>query len=214
MTVKRKSTWVRTGFAYARLIHIYISTLLFGLVIFFCITGITLNHRWYGPSTVTNERVILLSPTQITAWSLRKKETEPWNPNLNRIHTYFKEQLNFPNTHSIDLDNEAREIILEFKVPAGFATAIISEPEAKVYLDTEQGEVLGILNDLHKGRHSGTVWFWLIDISAALMTLFAITGMVIIFQGKKNRRSGILLAVLGALTPFVLYISFVPSISN
>ncbi len=210
MVVKQHKTWHRKIFTYARLIHIYVSTLLFGLLVFFCISGITLNHRWYGSNNHNSFQETPLTDRLYNEWALNQSES--WTPNLNRINHYFMDSYRFPPAHNIEIDPSTWEIILDFNVPAGYATAIISEPEKRISLETERGGTLAMINDLHKGRYSGAVWFWLLDVSAALITLFAITGIIILFQGKKNKKIGVFLSVLGILTPVFLFLIFVPNI--
>jgi hypothetical protein len=71
--------------------------------------------------------------------------------------------------------------------------------------------LVAVLNDLHKGRDTGRVWSWVIDISAAFMTLISLTGMILIYFVKKHRFNGLLLAVFGALLSYVIFRLWVPS---
>ena len=43
------------------------------------------------------------------------------------------------------------------------------------------------LNDLHKGRHTGVVWSWFIDIFAVCCLVFCITGFLILKVHASNR---------------------------
>jgi hypothetical protein len=79
-------------------------------------------------------------------------------------------------------------------------------------LEYRTGDTLSVINDLHKGRHSGAVWSWVIDISAFLMIFFALTGYVIMFQNKKHRRLAVVFSIAGLISPIVLYLLFVPRV--
>jgi hypothetical protein len=46
------------------------------------------------------------------------------------------------------------------------------------------------------------------------MILFAITGMIILFQNRKKRLAGIWITVLGVVTPLVIYSCWVPQIKG
>ena len=74
----------------------------------------------------------------------------------------------------------------------------------------------GARADAHEeeGRHTGEAWSWVIDISAVLMILFSITGMIILFQNRKKRLVGIWLTVLGVATPAVIYLCWVPQLKG
>jgi hypothetical protein len=200
----------REFFKIARWVHVYVSTALFSLLVFFAITGITLNHNWYdthgGSQSLQTHSV---TPAQITSWGMG----DDWQPKVDTITDYLTEQFQLGVPASIDIDPELREIYVEYQVPAGFASAIISAELLELSLELEQGSLLALLNDLHKGRHSGATWFWLIDISAGLMVLFAITGLVILFHGRKYRVGGSWATMLGLATPVVLFLYFVPRVS-
>lgn len=211
MAARKNKNGRRKFFSFSRAVHVYTSTYLFGLLLFFCLSGITLNHRWYGSDATSTLNEIPLNSDLLDRWGLADENS--WRPNLNEIGQYFNDAYDFGAAHSIDIDEDYREVVLNFKVPAGFAMAIVSARDKNIILEIERGAVLGVLNDLHKGRHSGSVWFWLIDVSAGLMCIFAITGMIILFQGKKFRMSGSLLAFFGLATPICIYLFFVPKAS-
>ncbi|MBX2859039.1 MAG: PepSY-associated TM helix domain-containing protein [Cellvibrionaceae bacterium] len=207
MSYRSPLNWRRQLFYFARLTHIYTSTFLLALVVFFCLTGVTLNHRWYGDSDHRLEE-FPLDVAQLREWQLLPGES--WQPNLNRIRNFIMEKWQFPPPHSIDMDAEIFEILLDFKVPAGFASVTIVSEERLMLLEIEQGSAIGVLNDLHKGRHSGKIWFWLLDISAVLIAIFALSGLLILYQGKRHRRDGTLLVVGGLITPLIIFLLYVP----
>lgn len=195
-----------------RWLHIYFSSALFVLLVFFCVTGITLNHRWYGSEHNTETlSETALSLQQLEAWEFYG---DPWQPKVDQLLDYLKQNHGLRNSKSIDLDEAAKEVVIEYRVPAGFASAIFSAEEKILYLEQEKGSTLGILNDLHKGRHSGKVWFWLIDISAVFMILFGVSGALLLIYGKKHRRGASLAMLAGLVSPWALYLIFVPSVGG
>jgi hypothetical protein len=66
------------------------------------------------------------------------------------------------------------------------------------------------LNGSHKGRDSGTAGAAIIDVSAGLMTLVSLSGLVLIFFLQKRRVSGLLAVAIGALLCWVVYAVWVP----
>ena len=64
---------------------------------------------------------------------------------------------------------------------------------------------VGLINDLHKGRDTGPGWSMFIDISAALLALVSLTGMVLLLFLKRRRPSGLLIAALGLLLAWLVY---------
>lgn len=215
---KSKKKHLNKAFKVSRWLHVYSSTALFALLIFFCITGIWLNHRWYDEENYSQQYVEYeLSDEMYLGWDLlldTSTEEQIWTPDTTAIAEYLRQEQGLKQPSSMDIDADLGELAIEYKVPAGFASVLIISEEQLMTIETETGSTVGILNDLHKGRNSGSVWYWVIDLSAALIFIFAITGMIILFQGKKYRREGLLSALAGVVTPLIIYFLFVPSIGN
>lgn len=55
---------------------------------------------------------------------------------------------------------------------------------AQAELDVTDYGWVARLNDLHKGRHSGEAWKWLIDASALLMLVFILSGVALLLPKK------------------------------
>ena len=66
------------------------------------------------------------------------------------------------------------------------------------------------MNDLHKGRDSGSAWSKVIDASAILMTIVALSGIILVCFIKRRRLSGLIIAVIGMLLCYAVYKIFVP----
>jgi hypothetical protein len=69
---------------------------------------------------------------------------------------------------------------------------------------------VAIINDLHKGRDTGKVWAAIIDISAILMVLLSLSGLVLIFFLHKKLRSGLIALAAGTVLCYVVYQIWVP----
>lgn len=201
-----KWKWTTTPFAkqlfsVSRMLHLYISAALFSLLVFFCFTGITLNHSdWVSQGEDRNTSFALPFDTTGDQYQL---DATPLIAELNRRYALGK-----PKEISVDLD--MREVTLDYSVPAGYAFVTWFIEEGWVEIEYQQGTMLSIMNDLHKGRHSGFAWRWVIDISAVLMLLFAVTGLIILLQQIKRRQTGLWCVFIGTLTPFVVYLLWVP----
>ncbi len=68
---------------------------------------------------------------------------------------------------------------------------------------TQQGFV-AVMNDLHKGRDTGSGWRWVIDVSAGFLVLISVTGLVMQFFLRKRRRSALTVAALGGAVSVAL----------
>ncbi len=55
------------------------------------------------------------------------------------------------------------------------------------------------MNDLHKGRDTGSSWKWLIDASAVVLIVISLTGIVLQLVLRKRRRSAFVTAGVGSV---------------
>jgi hypothetical protein len=91
--------------------------------------------------------------------------------------------------------------------PGGDAWLRIAADGAAEYEKTDRGMV-SWLNDLHKGRNTGGVWSWFIDIFAGACMVFAITGFLIMKLHAANRPSTWPVIGFGMLVPILLALLF------
>jgi hypothetical protein len=69
---------------------------------------------------------------------------------------------------------------------------------------------IAVANDLHKGRDTGGVWKMVIDVSAGLLTLISLSGLVLLYFIHKHRVAGLILLIAGAALSALLYFVWVP----
>lgn len=198
----------------SRILHIYFSSFLFTLLILFCITGVILNHLDWLDGTNNDGDIELNIPTDILDQISKREEMQLSNLPLNDLQTLFSDNYNLQNASSIEFDDDIGELIFDYQIPAGYAAAIVDLNENLITLEYRQGSSWSIMSDLHKGRHSGKAWSWVIDVSAILMIFFSITGILILFQNKKHRNRAILFVVIGTISPLLIYFLWVPRLSG
>ncbi|MGH1470684.1 MAG: PepSY-associated TM helix domain-containing protein [Cellvibrionaceae bacterium] len=208
---KANKIWRKTA-SYSRVIHIYLSTCLFTLLILFCITGIVLNHLDWLDGTSNDGRAEEILPKEFLTAAESKENQRLSDMSLEGVKKILNDKYQLSAVSSIEYDDDIGEIILDYKIPGGYASAVIDTNENIILIDYRQGSAWSIMSDLHKGRHSGVAWSWVIDISAALMVLFSITGLIILFQNKKHRMKAFVFAIAGTVTPIIIYVFFVPKI--
>lgn len=73
---------------------------------------------------------------------------------------------------------------------------------------TDRGWV-SYLNDLHKGRNTGTAWFWFIDIFALACVVFTLTGLLLLQLHARHRPSTWPLVGFGLAIPLILALFFI-----
>ncbi len=211
MRVAKMPLWQREMFKIARMLHTYVATALFGLLFMFCLSGLILNHPdWLPPHTQVQSQQTPLPAIVRASLGQAHQAGEDWQPTLVGVHSYLQQQFNLTQPDSIEANADDGLLMLEYKLPGSFVSIEIDMNSNQIRVEQEQLSLLQTLNNLHMGRYSGAIWSWIIDISAVLMLLFAITGMIILWQNRKYRRSGLILAGLGLASPLLVYLLFVP----
>ena len=202
-------------FSFSRSIHIYVSTSLFTILVFFSVTGITLNHTALIGSSTEAEQQFSLPANVVSELAVPAGKHQTWLPQLASLHGYLSDTHSLQAPRSIDMDRDYQEISLDYPLPAGYAFIIVKLQQSNYVIEYKEGDIWNLMNDLHKGRNTGESWSWVIDISAALILIFSITGLTILFQIKRKRRNlGLIACVAGTLTPIMLYWLWVPQLTG
>jgi len=176
----------------------------------FAITGITLNHASQIESKPTIERLQATAPAALVA-QLRSYAAE---------HDGAKEPLPAAAEQWLDAtwsvqaggrvaEWSADEIYLAMPRAGGDAWVRIElDGGAAEFEKTDRGWI-SWLNDVHKGRNTGTAWNWFIDIFAVMCMVFCITGFLILKFHAANRPFTWPMVGLGVLIPIVIALLFI-----
>ena len=202
-----KHPTARAIFSLSRWLHVYVSSALLGLVLLFAITGFTLNHADWFDSRADAGVVEFPLPAELS----RALQNTP-NDQV-ALLDYLAQSHGLDHPRSVEVDLDAEEISLDYPLPAGYAFVTVLLSDALMEIEYQNGTVIAWLNDLHKGRHTGAVWSWIIDGSALLMTLFALTGTIILLQNRKYRSAGCLSVLAGLVAPWLIALFWIPSFS-
>lgn len=92
--------------------------------------------------------------------------------------------------------------------PGGDAWLRIAADGSAEYERTDRGWI-SWLNDMHKGRNTGPVWSWFIDIFSVACVVFCITGFLILKYHAAKRPSTWPVVGFGIVLPIVLALLFV-----
>jgi uncharacterized protein len=178
---------------WSRLIHVYTSMICLLLVLFFALTGITLNHPSWGANTSTKTVTGSLPAT----W--KKGDTIDW--------LVVDEHLRGTNgvTGQVsDHHNDSGETSITFNGPGYTANALIDPATGSYQLKTEAQGLIGVMNDIHKGRNTTSSFTWVIDVVAIFLALISLTGLFLQFFIRRRRRSAYITAAVGAVLGLVL----------
>lgn len=204
----RRSAWLKTLLQW----HWISSALcLIGMVLF-AFTGITLNHAGSieaRPQITTREGTL---PTALLA-SLSRLANQADTPVADTplpdpVRNWLSSELDIP-TRDTAAEWSADEVYLAMPRPGGDAWLRIDLGSGELeYEHTDRGWI-SYLNDLHKGRHSGTAWSWFIDIFAAACLVFSLTGLLLLYLHASHRPTTWPLIGLGAVIPVLLALLFI-----
>lgn len=187
-----------------RWLHIYVSMISFFLVLFFAVTGITLNH----PDAFAFQQKQFTRKGKLNLnWVSDKLDTGSINQLA--ILDYFRNNEKITGALS-EWVVSPQQCLVSYKGPGYAADAFINRSEGSYELSINEAGWVGIMNDLHKGRDTGKKWSWVIDIAAIFMTIVSLTGIFLMVWMKKKRVSGLLVAIAGIILSLILYKVFIP----
>jgi hypothetical protein len=179
----------------------------FGVVFFFAVTGITLNHPDWGASQ--QKTVVHHGQAAKAMLGNRTAQGDAAGVNQLGLVEMLRSQDGIHGAVS-DFRVDDSQIAISFKGPGYAADAFIDRDTGKYDLTETRNGFMAVINDLHKGRDTGKAWAVVIDISASLLVLVSLTGMILIWFMHKRRTAGLLLAAAAAAVCVVGYRLFVP----
>ncbi|MEG3755911.1 PepSY-associated TM helix domain-containing protein [Psychromonas arctica] len=199
---------------WARRLHIYVSMALLLVVLFFAISGITLNRPHLYTSDVPK---ITLQKLTVPAHFF-SIENSRLTVNKIGLLNYLNNQADLsgkPSSMQTFSDIEQGKILegeisLDYKGPGFNRTVFIDLVTKEAEIESTHYGVVAVLNDLHKGRNSGEVWAWFIDISGFLMVFFALTGVCLLVPKKKSFSLGLKWMTFGSVVTLLIYLFAVP----
>ncbi len=190
---------------------------MFGLatVLFFSVTGLTLNHPdWF----LANAETIDHAEGEVNpAWL--QLETPAVGPDEEASPDQQVDKLSVVEhlraRHGIrgalvDFGVDDYECMVTFKGPGYAADAFIDRDTGRYQLTETSHGAVAVLNDLHKGRDTGKSWSLLIDISAVLLTVISLSGLILILYLKLRRVPGLVVAVAGTAAVVAIILLLVP----
>ena len=189
----------------------------FGTLLFFSITGFTLNHTdWFGGD---EERLTEITGALDSSWLSNQGDELPKMENDESDFSDRVDRLSVAEylrkTHNL------KGAVSNFSVDEFQCIVVFAGPaySADIFVDRETGDyegsvselgVIAMMNDLHKGRDSGPVWKSVIDVSAILCTLVSITGLWLLIYIRGRWRTGLVTGFVGCLLLWIAYYLFVP----
>jgi len=201
---RRRAYWLKTLHQW----HWISSALCLLGMLLFAITGLTLNNA----SSITGKPDVTTRDAQLPAALLAQLKSANSNDKSAPVPAPVAEWLDHEIQAQIvgrNLEWSADELYVSLPRPGGDAWLSIDLTNGAVeYEQTDRGWI-AYLNDLHKGRHTGAVWSWFLDIFAIACLVFSITGLVLLQLHGSQRAATWPMVGLGVMIPVVLALLFI-----
>ena len=167
----------------SRLIHVYVSMALLTLLLFFSVTGITLNHpEWFSEHQAEIKEVEL-------AVDLKLINNPPLSlDQIAEVAAVVEQELALSLASAV-IESTNDELFFSIK-RAGENTAITLDlASGELFFERTDYGLWALLNDLHKGRNTSDFWGWIIDITSVLCIVFAISGFILAMPQRRFNRT-------------------------
>ncbi|RJG11425.1 PepSY-associated TM helix domain-containing protein [Massilia cavernae] len=178
-------------------------------MLMFSATGFTLNHaaQIEAKPQVTSSKAELPAPLRTRMEQSAEQHADASAPLPPAVEGWVR------TTFGIDVDGvnaewSPEDAYVPLPRPGGDAWLRIGVDGAAEYEVTSRGAI-SWLNDLHKGRNTGPVWSWFIDIFAIACLAFSITGFLILKLHAANRPSTWPVVGFGIIAPVLIAILFI-----
>lgn len=173
-------------------------------MLLFALTGITLNHAGQieAEPQVTTLEVELPNALRVAR---PEDDTAPVPIEVRRWLAQ-EHGLNIPPRPGEWLDDE---VYISLPRPGGDAWLSVDLATGAVLYERTSRGWIAYLNDLHKGRNTGTAWAWFIDAFAVLCVVFCITGLILLQRHAAGRPSTWPLVALGLVVPLLIAVLFI-----
>jgi hypothetical protein len=184
--------------AFSRTVHIYLTMFAFLLMMFFAVTGILLDHEdWLASATHETETKGTI-PLPLLAGPDKLMVVEALRARMGAVGA----------VSTFDVEDDALHV--ELKGPGRRTEAEIDRKTGAVVVKTEGRGFLVRLDDLHRGKDTGTAWRWVLDASAVLLFVGSLTGILMWFALPRRRAWGLAALLSSAVILIAIYVMLVP----
>lgn len=201
----RRALWLKTLHQWH---WISAALCLLGMLLFSA-TGITLNHaaQIEAKPQVSNRKATLPAPLLARFTQLAQQHADSKAPLPAPLAGWVRTAFGI-DVAGIDAEWSPDDAYVALPRPGGDAWLRIGADGAAEYERTDRGAI-SWLNDLHKGRNTGTAWSWFIDLFGAACLVFSITGFLILKLHAANRPATWPVVGMGIVLPVVIALLFI-----
>jgi hypothetical protein len=186
-------------------LHWISAAVCFTALALFTITGITLNHASsIGAQPVLTTRAAQLPASLLATLGADAPDEGVPEPIGAWVRTEFGVDASAAAAEWSD-----EELYLSAPGPGRDAWVSIDRASGAAKFESTDRGWISYFNDLHKGRNTGIVWTVFIDVVAAAVLFFSLTGLILLQIQARQRKSTWPLVVGGTVLVFVLTLFFV-----
>jgi hypothetical protein len=200
---QRKSFWLKQLHSW----HWISSAISLIALLLFAFTGITLNHA----ADIEGTPVVVSKNDRLPAPLLRLIARDDGPDSKKPLPVPIAQWVAKAVGRQADgvAEWSSTEVYLPLPRPGGDGWVSIDRETGAMASEATDRGWISYLNDLHKGRNAGTVWFWFIDMFAIACFVFALTGLILLWLHSAKRRSTWPLVAAGLILPALLAIVFI-----
>lgn len=176
-------------------------------MLLFSITGLTLNHA----ASISAEPVVTQSSGTLPQALLKTlpKPGDSTAPLPAPIAEAVAKAVPLnPAGFAADWSDEG-EVYVAMPGPGRDAWVNIDRNSGAITTEKTQRGWISYINDLHKGRNTGSAWFWFIDVFAVACLVFTLTGLVLLQLHSKHRPLTWPMVGLSVAIPLIIAIFFI-----
>ncbi len=176
-------------------------------MLLFAITGVTLNHAAQIPAEPVTVQTTATLPAPLLE-RLADVPEETTDPVPDAIARWAAAELDV-SIAGKPTETAPDEIYVALKGPGADGWVTIDRATGEALRESTTRGWVAYLNDLHKGRDTGLVWYWFIDVFAVACIVFAVTGLTLLWLHARNRASTWPLVGLGIAIPVIIALIFI-----
>jgi hypothetical protein len=200
---KRRAYWLKTLHQW----HWISAAVSLAAMLLFSATGLTLNHaaRIEAKPQVATRTAMLPADVRI---AFDKAPTKGRAALPVPVADWLLAQWHV-EVRALDAEWSDGEAYVSLPRPGGDAWISIDTATGEATWEVTDRGWIAWANDLHKGRNTGPLWAWFIDLFAIACVLFSLTGLLLLWLHGRQRPMTWPLVGLGLLLPLLIMLLFI-----
>lgn len=197
----QRSWWIRQ----VRSWHWVSAALTLVAMLFFAVTGITLNHAGSIPATpVVTEYQGQLPASVLKALPKAPAADAPLPASVAKA---VRAEVGL-DAGGVPAEWSADEVYVALPRPGGDAWVSIDPTSGAITAELTRRGLVSFFNDLHKGRNSGPWWGWFIDAVGVVCVVFTLSGLLLLQIHSSYRRHTWTIVLAGVAVPAIILVVF------